>query len=220
MLAVKPRNSPKLLLFDFDGVIVDSLHVYSKAVKWCLERIGKPLISSTEDYLNLFEENFYEALERRGVDLTAFLTALKEYSTLVNYYENVNVIPGILPVLEELSHNNILAIISSNSRGAIERIFSRFSVGKFFKSIMGSDDSYSKKNKMEKLMAVYGISKNDTLYIGDTAGDIREGKLAGVITVGVAWGWHPKDRLENVKPDYIVNSPEELLKLPVFDQIK
>lgn len=216
MSNVISRTYPKLLLFDFDGVIVDSLHVYSKAVKWCLERIGKPLIKSTEDYLKLFEENFYEALEKRGVELPAFLSALKEYSRLVDYYNDVNMIPGILPVLKDLSRDNILAIISSNSRGAIERIFTRYSAGKYFRAIMGSDESYSKKNKIEKLITTFNISKKNTLYIGDTSGDIREGKLAGVVTVGVTWGWHSRERLEKAAPDFIVDSPEELLKIPLI----
>ncbi|HEX7504171.1 MAG TPA: hypothetical protein VF336_02790, partial [Syntrophales bacterium] len=59
----------KLFLFDFDGVLVDSLSLYEKSVNICLERIGKPLIASREEFLDLFEENFYSAIATRGVDV-------------------------------------------------------------------------------------------------------------------------------------------------------
>jgi phosphoglycolate phosphatase len=41
----------KLLLFDFDGVLVDSLEVYEDVVRQCLERLGRPIIRNREDFL-------------------------------------------------------------------------------------------------------------------------------------------------------------------------
>ena len=52
----------KLFLFDFDGVLVDSLDVYEKTVTDCLQKINQPLTRGREEFLELFEDNFYESL--------------------------------------------------------------------------------------------------------------------------------------------------------------
>ncbi|MFA7177351.1 MAG: hypothetical protein WC114_08885, partial [Smithellaceae bacterium] len=62
----------KLLLFDFDGVLVDSLDVYEKTVTDCLNAIGRPLARGREEFLELFEGNFYQSLEDKGVDMKQF----------------------------------------------------------------------------------------------------------------------------------------------------
>ncbi len=53
-------SGKSLLLFDFDGVLVDSLALYSEAVRLILEKIGTPIVKNREDYLSLFVGNFYE----------------------------------------------------------------------------------------------------------------------------------------------------------------
>jgi phosphoglycolate phosphatase len=47
----------------------------------------------------------------------------------------------------------------------------------------------------------------------DTAGDVREAREAGVKTVAVTWGWHPRSRLERALPDVIIDDPNKLLGL-------
>ena len=50
-------------------------------------------------------------------------------------------------------------------------------------------------------------------YVGDTTGDIKEGKQAGIKTVGVTWGWHSKEKMAAAGPNYLVDHPRELLQL-------
>jgi len=50
-------------------------------------------------------------------------------------------------------------------------------------------------------------------YIGDTRGDMIEGRKAGAITVAALWGWHAVKKLEEGAPDHFVRSPEALLDL-------
>lgn len=43
-------------------------------------------------------------------------------------------------------------------------------------------------------------------------GDVREAREAGVRTVAVTWGWHPRERLERACPDVLIDKPEDLLR--------
>lgn len=208
-------TNPKLLLFDFDGVLVDSLSVYVRAIQWCLEKIDQPIVKNTADYLELFDDNFYEALVNRGVDLIAFAEALDEYTRLMggDYYRDVRMFPAIPSILDTLRRDHLLCIISSNSNDAIQQIFKTVDYDGCFQAVLGSDFSFSKKDKIAYAMDRFQKSPQSTYYIGDTAGDIKEGREAGVNTVAVTWGWHPREKLLAANPDAVIDAPEGLLDL-------
>jgi len=202
----------KLFLFDFDGVIVDSLELYEEMTRRCFEKIGKPITKNREDFLNLFDDNFYEAIRKRGIDADEFNSAAALVIPNIDYGK---VVPfeGLMPVLRELEKNNILLIISSNSSYAIRLILSKYNFDSCFDDILGADFMVSKVDKIFHAMEKWEIPKDRTCFIGDTTGDIKEGKEAGVKTVAVTWGWHTKERLQQVRPDYVIDNPHELINI-------
>jgi phosphoglycolate phosphatase len=206
---VKERN---LFLFDFDGVLADSLDLYAKAVARCLERIGTPIVKNREDYLALFEGNFYESMAARGVDLDAFTLAAKEILPQIDY-DAMQPFDGLISVLASLKKDDLLTVISSNGSRTIRRMLERFGFAPYFEEILGSDFLFSKKEKIGHALAKYGIPPERTFYVGDTVGDIKEARAAGVRTVAVTWGWHSREKLAAAHPDYLVDTPEGLLKL-------
>lgn len=206
---MKERN---LLLFDFDGVLADSLDLYSEAVARCLLRIGTPIVKNKEDYLALFEGNFYESMAAKGVDLVAFAGAAQEILPGLDY-DAMQPFPGMIPVLEVLQKHHLLAVISSNGFRTISRMLERFGFDRFFQEILGSDFLFSKKDKIAHALSKYGIDQKRTFYIGDTTGDILEAREAGVRAVAVTWGWHSREKLVAVHPDFLVDRPEELLRM-------
>jgi phosphoglycolate phosphatase len=202
----------KLFLFDFDGVLVDSLDIYEQSVRLCLEKIGTPIIKNRADYLELFDHNFYEAMAAKGVDLAAFMKAADDLRDFVDY-EKMKPFYPIIPVLAELCKHHILLVISSNFTQAVQNILIHFQFNPCFRDILGSDFRFSKKEKIDYAMARFQIGRDRTYYIGDTAGDIREARAAGVRTVAVTWGWHSRKKLAATQPDFLVDTPEELLDI-------
>lgn len=202
----------KLFLFDFDGVLVDSLEVYERRVRLCLEKIGTPIIQNREDFLALFEDNFYEGIVKKGIDLAAFMNASKSIPAKDDYDQMAPFAP-IFPVLQELKKNNILTVISSNISRVIHAILSRYGFNRCFREVLGADYGYSKEEKILHTLNSFQMEKDSTYYVGDTVGDIKEARLAGVKTVAVTWGWHNKERLETVSPDHLIETPDDLLKI-------
>jgi len=202
----------KLLLFDFDGVLVDSIDVYEKTVTDCLKRINQPLTRGREEFLELFEGNFYESLVQKGVDLGKFMSASVDILSEVNYAE-MKPFDAIRPVLRALAKNHPMIVISSNETPTIVEALHLYDFDGIFQEILGSDFMLSKKDKILHVIKKYDVTLQDIYYIGDTTGDIREGKQAGVKTVGVTWGWHSKEKMAAVNPDYLFDKPEDLLML-------
>lgn len=202
----------KLLLFDFDGVLVDSLDVYEKTVTDCLNAIGQPLTRGREEFLELFEGNFYESLVEKGVDLEKFMTASVDILSKVNYAD-MKPFDAIRPVLRKLKENHPLVVISSNDTPTINEALRLYDFERIFDDVLGSDFMLSKKEKILYVIKKYSVTLSDIYYIGDTTGDIKEGKQAGVKTVGITWGWHGKVLMASSKPDYLLDNPDDLLQL-------
>jgi phosphoglycolate phosphatase len=201
-----------LLLFDFDGVLVDSLALYSEAVRLILEKIGTPIVKSREDYLALFDGNFYESMAARGVNLSAFSSAAKEILPGLDY-RLMKPFPGLSPVLSALQEENLLVVVSSNGSHAIGNALDNFALSPYFEDILGSDFLFSKQEKIGHALSKFGFAPDSTYYIGDTTGDIVEARAAGILTVAAAWGWHGREKLATASPDFLIDVPDDLLHL-------
>ncbi|MCX5831739.1 MAG: HAD family hydrolase [Deltaproteobacteria bacterium] len=202
----------KLLIFDFDGVVVDSLDVYEGTVRSCLEKIGQHFIKTRADFLALYEDNFYASLAKRGVNLDAFMAAAVDILAQVNYGD-MKPYPGLNPVLAKLQAGNILVIVSSSGSEDIHLILRLHQLQDYFQDVLGSDVHFSKKEKILQVLAKYAIDKDNTYYIGDTTGDIKEAQAVGIKTIAVTWGWHSREILAASRPDHLIDRPEELLAL-------
>lgn len=202
----------KLFLFDCDGVLVDSLKVFEQTVRECLDVIGQPIIKSREDFLDLFDNNFYTAIVQKGVDLDAFMQAAGPILARINYDE-MKPFEGLLPVVAAMNRRHPLVIISSGGEKTIRNQLIHFGFDGCFAAILGSDFLLSKIDKINYAVSEFQADKNQTYYVGDTTGDIREAKMAGIRTVAVTWGWHNRERLAVVQPDFMVYKPLELLNI-------
>ena len=118
-------------------------------------------------------------------------------------------------VLRDLSREHKLIISTSNETNVVRKHLKKENIDSLFDEIYGSDIEPSKVKKIQIIQ-----NKNPSgkyFYIGDTIGDILEGKEAKVQTIAVSWGWHTKEELLKVKPDHIVDKPINLLT--VLDEI-
>jgi phosphoglycolate phosphatase len=120
---------------------------------------------------------------------------------------------GLKSVLEKLSQNDYLIIISSNDDEIISDFLKRNELSDYFTSIFGTEMGISKKIKLEMALKKFKIPKGMTYFITDTIGDLKELKNFGIKTIAVTWGYHDKEKLEKARPNFIVETPDELVEL-------
>lgn len=202
----------KLFLFDFDGVLVDSLGYYEDSLRRSLEKIGRPVVKTREDYLDLFEDNLYQSLLNLGINLEEFFEANRRGQSRLDCHLLKPFLP-LIPVLEDLRERHTLAVVSSNSTDLIEGILLHNGFRDCFCGILGAEFSLSKEEKIRQARSLWPAPAEETYYVGDTSGDVREARQAGVKAIAVLWGWHDRDRLARAGPDYLVAKPEELLAI-------
>ncbi len=202
----------KLLIFDFDGVIVDSLAFYFEAWSRAMKAFGREDLAEREAFLSLLDGNLYESMSRQGIPFGAF----PEIGNRIHSALRINRIapfPGVPEAVRSLSRNKTMALVSSNNSSMIKGLLERYDMSDIFDPILGADMERLKGHKIDLALEAHNMTAAHSFYICDTVGDIQEARSVGVRVAAVTWGWHNIERLERANPDRIIHYPHELMEL-------
>lgn len=202
----------KLVMLDYDGVIVDSLEPFCRIVAADLVRHGFAHLATREQILAFSDGNWFDSLA--AVHVPALVAVDIEDSIrmqLTSDGDQPQPFQGMPETIAHLAEAHVVVIITSSQRAVAVDFLRRHRIS-CVRQVLGSDDDFSKVRKIQLARRHHGLQL-DPWYIGDTVGDIVEGRAAGAKTVGVAWGWHPVAKLQAASPDYIACTPEHLATL-------
>jgi phosphoglycolate phosphatase len=194
----------KFILFDFDGVILDS---YQTALT--TQQIVCPDLDE-EGYRRFFEGNIFERLNTG----TIHSERCRHDDFWDHYIPKVKregrLISGMDDAVRALAEEHALIIVSSGQTPFIEDFLVEHGLDVCFDRVMGNDVHESKEEKIRMVFKEYGADAADCVFVTDTLGDIREAAKMGVGTIGVTWGYHEAERLEQGNPFRLVETPEIL----------
>jgi phosphoglycolate phosphatase len=203
--------SKRLLLFDFDGVLVDSYSYYSSRLFEIFRHFRLDQLCEKENFLRLFDSNIVDGFRSAGIPEPTVQSLLREFADRLHEDDgDYAFFDGIPEVLERLAKSNVVCIISSNLTRNIEAFLRRHRIA-CVDEILGLEKEASKTLKIQSMVARHLAM--ECFYIGDTKGDMIEGRKAGVRVVAVGWGWHAAERLAEAHPDHAVQTPRQLLEL-------
>jgi beta-phosphoglucomutase len=212
------------VIFDFDGVIVDTEPLHYRAFQKILEPLGLGYGWDTyvADYLGFDDRDaFREAFRSRGRPLSGTelepLIEQKAQAFLEIIATGVRPYPGAVELISGISGRLPLAICSGALRSDILPVLEQFGLGSVFDVIVTADDVTASKPDpacyrltVERLSAACpgkGIAPESCIVIEDTPGGIAAARGAGLAVVGVTTSY-PADRLAGTAR--IVTSLEEL----------
>ncbi len=200
------------VLFDWDGVLLDSLgasyNIYSKI----FSRIGAAALSKDE-FMELQSPNWYEFYVKAGVPKESWKFVDEEWIRL--YREER---PGLhddalgcLNALKEAEFD--LAIVSNGSKARVSEELAEFKLLPFFKSVVCGEKKEELKPSpvmLEKALRVLEIPAGRAVYVGDTPVDVQAAKNAMVHSIAIARGPIELERLRVEKPDYLFGGLREM----------
>lgn len=193
-----------VILFDFDGVIVDSF-------PFCYRIIHTRDDITEEEYRARFEGNINDA-PKKPVQATASITPFDFFGQYTKELLIQQPNQEIVPVIQKLAQAQTLIIISSTISPPIASFLELHNLKQYFKEILGNDVEKSKVKKIQDVLLRYSLQPSETVLITDTLGDIKEANQCGVKSIAVTWGFHSKERLEKGQPYKIINSPSEIIE--------
>ena len=206
----------KLVIFDYDGVIADSLGVWIEAFDIAGRKNSIPYRLDAEKISMLEHITFAAVLEQAG--LTDDALTEKYVSDILDLLSSgsggVDFFTGASALVEKLSRaGNIICINTANHTPIVRKKLHDEKILPFVTDIAGGDIKGSKSEKINIFMKKYSFKPENTFMIGDSLGDITEGKKSGVITIAAAYGWQKGEKLLEGNPDYFCSNLSEMEKV-------
>ncbi len=197
----------KHLLFDFDGVIVDSFELcFSISQKFH----DKPGLTR-KMYREFFNGNVYEASVSHDKNEDKIPSDDPWFIDYTKELINLNPVEGVVEIVKELSNEYKMMIISSSLNASVQKFLDKHGLLNYFEQVLGADVHKSKVVKIQRVLDEKEVNKSHALFITDTLGDIREAQKVGISSLGVAWGFHPEAHLVTGNPNAVITSPLQMI---------
>ncbi len=203
----------KLVVFDFDGVILDSVAEHKKRYDFVYASFGKKCPAKTIAQWRKWHDSKWERnFTRLGIKGKQLDAAIGRYWHGFEYKKS-KPFKGIKKVLEIFAVKYTLAIVSNTKRKAVEDSLSKYGLSKFFVCVEGGNHKSGKIKRLQGVLRKCNEKAENAVIIGDTPADIRAGKALGVKTIGVLYGWSTREKIYKEKPDAIALKPSDIPKL-------
>ncbi|WP_174149439.1 HAD family hydrolase [Leisingera sp. ANG59] len=193
-----------MVVFDFDGVIADSLEICARACIHAARRQGCTRPLAENPFADLEQVSFEGLAAKLGLNTRAFAADACGY--LEHCREIAPLIPGMAETLRQVASNGPLCILSASPRSTIEPFLRFHGCSGYVCKIISRDIPGSKAAKLMRLKK----TQPPICMIGDGVSDILAAKQAGVPAVGVSWGWQPARVLAEAGAELIAETPSDI----------
>lgn len=211
-----------LVLFDVDGTLVDSQHMIVAAMDRAFASLGRAAPTRAET-LSVVGLSLDEAMTQLLGPLAEppLVAALGEaYKT--SYFDlrrsgdaQEPLYPGTRETLDALAARDdvLLGLATGKSHRGIRAVLDLHDLHGRFVTVQCADDHPSKPHPamIHAALAETGVDPARAMIVGDTVFDVEMGRAAGILAIGVAWGYHPADRLVAAGAESVVAGHADLL---------
>ena len=191
---MKKKN--KIIIFDLDGVLINSLPNMKKALKLTSKKLYLKL--SFKKYKKFLGLPFEKILENMKIE--------NDYKKIKRYYElyslkyinQIKIKKNFLKELRVLKKNYYLAIFTSKSKKRTKKIINKY---KIFDDCVTIDDVKKGKPMPEGLLKIikkFNIKKKNAVYIGDSIYDYQCAKRANILYLHAKWGYERSNKTKNL----------------------
>ena len=210
----------RLLIFDLDGTIADTIYSIRDGVNMAMDKYGFPK-RSYEEIRQAIGNGARELIrlslpEEKREDAALIDGVFKDYDRFYGVtYANID---GCFPYMSEAIHTlknrgYIIAVLSNKQDAYVKKIISLLFPDGTVSYAEGQTERPRKPDPTVPLMIAdfFGCSPDECVFIGDSEVDVTTAKNAGMMSVGCSWGYRPKDVLAGA--DVIIDSASELTNL-------
>lgn len=212
----------KLVIFDLDGTLLNTIADLANSTNYALKALGYP--THEPDKYNFMVGNGINKLFERALPdgEKTEENVLRVRQEFVPYYDQHNAdksrpYPGVTELLETLQTAGMqLAVASNKYQAATEKLIAHYFPNIKFTAVFGQREGIPVKPDpiiVKEILQIAKVQEEETLYVGDSGVDMQTAINAGVTSCGVIWGFRPRTELESFHPDHIVDNAEEIKQL-------
>lgn len=212
-------NQYQLIIFDWDGTLMDSIGRIVSSLQCAAETIALP-IPDTESAKSIIGLSLTKAAQVLFPDSSES----QQEQLAVHYkkqFRELNATPMPLfehtvELLELLSQQQrLLAVATGKARAGLDHVLAESQIAHYFHDSICSDEALSKPDPamLNILLKRLNVSPENALMIGDSIHDLNMANSAGMDSVGITLGASDRDILASCQPKYLVDSIKELYQL-------
>jgi phosphoglycolate phosphatase len=212
----------KLLLFDLDGTLIDSLGDLTATINLMLRDLGRPPLSCEQ--LGAFIGNGIPTTVRRALTATdprreppdatlhARAVALVHEHYAGEMFKTTRLFPNVVETLDHFRDKR-LGVVTSKEVRFTHLMLDHFGIAKYFDAIVGGDTTPARKpdpRPVLEALRLLGGPAGDAVMIGDSEIDVIAGRNGGAQTCAVTFGYRSAEQLRLAEPDVMVDRFEQL----------
>lgn len=204
--------SVKVVLFDFDGTIADTLDAILAIANRLSGEFGYK--KSTREDIEAFRNlDSMQIIKTSGIPLVKLPFLLQMVKLELNQeIKNLKPIAGIVEVLQSLKKNGkTLGIVSSNSKENVKIFLENNGLKELFDFVYSGSTLFGKNKIIKKFLRQEQLKPEEVIYVGDETRDIEAAKKIKLKVVAVSWGFNSKEVLVKEEPDLAIDHPQELI---------
>ena len=212
----------RLIVFDLDGTLINSLEDLADSANYILTQHGFPTHPVDAyryfvgDGVRKLIERILPPEERNDIQIEQCRQEFVEYYK-IHMEDKTAVYDGITDLLKALKERGLkIAVATNKVHIAVKPLMEKYFPEVQFDSMIGQREGVPVKPNpqiMFDILKETGCEPSETLHIGDTATDMQLAHNAGVTPVGVLWGYRPIEELQKAGARYIIEHPLELLEI-------
>ena len=208
----------KLLIFDLDGTLIDSIQDITDALNHAIQPFCRQVfhIGETKKYVGSGVKALIKDIVKASRQEEQFENVFDRFLSYYSKHLVVTTRPfeGVMDVLNQLNDGYQKAVISNKKESLTKEILKTFHMDVYFKVVLGGDSLSEKKPSpmpVSEVLKRLSIDKSHAVMIGDSEQDIEAGKASGINTIAVAYGYREKEKLKEAY--YLIDDIRELMSL-------
>lgn len=204
----------KVIIFDFDGTIADTVDALVTIANRLAEEFG--YIQITQKELALLRNlTSRQIIKYSGISLFKIPFLLKKVKAeLKNKIQDLKPVPEIKEALIALQNEgNRLGIITSNSQENVREFLKINDLDHLFDFIYSGVTIFGKTTIINNVLKQKQIKPQEVIYVGDETRDIEASKKANIKVVAVTWGFNSQEVLAKQNPNFLIHQPSQLLEV-------
>lgn len=207
----------KTIVFDFDGTIVNSLPFVHQRMVQIIKEMKLSNLPDNQIIDEIRSQSYPELIKKFRISWLKIPFILAKVSQaqkdLYKQIDKIKFFPEAKQVLELIKKQNIqLGILSSNIQENIKK-FLELNDLQIFDFIYCEKTIFNKEKAIINMLNKQNLIKDEVIYVGDEVRDIEACKKSGIKIIAVTWGLNNSNLLIKHKPDFIINKPEEILRI-------
>ncbi|MGC9403096.1 phosphoglycolate phosphatase [Vibrio genomosp. F10] len=222
-----PLSSIKLIAFDLDGTLLDSVPDLAIAADLAVKALGFP--SVTEEQVRDYVGNGADILIGRSLSQNLIVnpelseeTRRKARILFDDFYEQgghklSHLYPSVKETLAALSKAGFtMAIVTNKPTKFVPDVLAQHDIAQYFTDVIGGDTFANKKPDpmaLNWLLEKHGVKADEMLMVGDSSNDIKAAKNAGCYSFGLTYGYNHGEPISASNPDYVADDIGQLLEV-------